>query len=68
MNKCVFCKKENDLFNLEMNHLEEDYGPGIVYKVCGTCWETIAEIALKVVDQRIDQRIEENEKTAAPRR
>lgn len=56
MNKCVFCKKENDLFNLEMSHLEEDLGPGVIYKVCGTCWEAIFEIALKAVDLRIEEK------------
>jgi recombinational DNA repair protein (RecF pathway) len=46
-NKCAICGKQGDLFTLEY---EED-GEQCARKVCGSCWEVIAAIARRVVEQ-----------------
>lgn len=53
MQKCVFCGSEQDLFSLEMTHLEEEYGR-FDRKVCGKCWEAVFEIALKAAKKAIE--------------
>mgnify|MGYP006292283713 CR=1 FL=1 len=60
MNSCVICGKERDLFDLEMDHLEEELGEeNIRYKLCGTCWETIFEIAYKAAKKAIKDKSDE---------
>lgn len=58
MNKCVICKSDRDLFDLDMDHLQEELGrENIQYKLCGTCWETIFEVAYKAASKVINDRI-----------
>lgn len=60
MNSCVICGKTRDLFDLEMDHLEEELGEEYIrYKLCGTCWETIFEIAYKAGKKVVNDRVEE---------
>lgn len=44
MNVCRICGKSHDLFSLNMT---TDDGEGYVVKVCGSCWDVIAEITIK---------------------
>lgn len=59
MNSCVICGSKRDLFDLEMDHLKKELGEDdIRYKLCGTCWETIFEIAYKAAKKAIKDKKE----------
>ena len=43
--KCVFCGKNNDLIELDLNYEGQEYSK----YVCNTCWECISAIAIRSV-------------------
>lgn len=49
---CKICKKTSDLFKLEFEADGETEAYTLM--VCGTCWDVIANIAKRAVDQKIN--------------
>lgn len=50
MNTCAICGQSNNLFDL----LIEEDGGKTTRHVCGKCWDTIANIALRAIGDQLD--------------
>ena len=55
--RCKICGKERDLFPLEFRAEETDAGEPFTVYVCGSCWETIAGIARRVLESIRNQEL-----------
>ena len=47
--ECTICKKSRDLFELRFEANETDAQEEWSTRVCGSCWEAIAAIAVRAV-------------------
>lgn len=55
---CAICRKDYDLFELE---LLDDEGEKYSRYVCGSCWDVIAGIAQRAVKAMIEKQTEDNQ-------
>lgn len=53
MHSCVMCGKSRDLFELVIPGDEDNGGEDYSHRVCGRCWESIAQIARVVSANQI---------------
>jgi len=49
---CKICNRVTDLFSVE---IEDDGGEKYTLKVCGTCWDIIAKVAEKALNERLEK-------------